>query len=38
VNEWNAFLKRYANVLAQRAGKRQPPVPPNGTQNTDTEN
>ncbi|MDR1172549.1 MAG: DUF6261 family protein [Bacteroidales bacterium] len=27
-NEWNAFLKRYADVLAQRKGKQQPPVPP----------
>jgi hypothetical protein len=28
-NEWNAFLKRYADVLVQRKGKQQPPVPPN---------
>jgi hypothetical protein len=36
VNEWNAFLKRYADVLAQRAGKHHP-VPPNVLQDTDTE-
>ncbi|MDR1153563.1 MAG: DUF6261 family protein [Bacteroidales bacterium] len=30
-NEWNAFLKRYADVLAQRAGMHHPPVPPAGT-------
>jgi hypothetical protein len=37
VNEWNAFLKRYANVLAQRGGKHQPPVPPNTPQASDTD-
>jgi hypothetical protein len=36
-NEWNAFLKRYADVLAQRTGRHHPPVPPNGTQDTDAE-
>jgi hypothetical protein len=30
VNEWNAFLKRYSDVLAQRQGKHQPPVSPTG--------
>jgi hypothetical protein len=34
-NEWNAFLKRYADVLAQRTGKHHPPVPPNVPENTD---
>jgi hypothetical protein len=37
-NEWNAFLKRYADVLAQRQGMHHPPVPPNVLQNPDTEN
>ena len=31
-NEWNAFLKRYADVLAQRQGKRQTAVPPDVSQ------
>jgi hypothetical protein len=38
VNEWNAFLKRYADVLAQRTGMHHPPVPPNVLQEPDTEN
>jgi hypothetical protein len=37
VNEWNAFLKRYANVLAQRTGMHHPPAPPNVLQDPDTE-
>jgi hypothetical protein len=37
VDEWNTFLKRYTDVLAQRQGKHHPPVSPNVPQNTDTE-
>jgi hypothetical protein len=39
VNEWNAFLKRYADVLAQRQGKhpKHLPVPPNVSQTPDTD-
>ncbi|MDR1097262.1 MAG: DUF6261 family protein, partial [Tannerella sp.] len=36
-NEWNAFLKRYADVLAQRTGQHQPPVPPNVLEDPDTD-
>jgi hypothetical protein len=35
-NEWNAFLKRYADVMAQRQGKHHPPVLPN-VSDTDIE-
>jgi hypothetical protein len=37
VNEWNAFLKRYADVLAQRQGMHHPVPPPNVLQDADTE-
>jgi hypothetical protein len=33
VNEWNAFLKHYANVLAQRQRRRRPVPPPNDSEN-----
>jgi hypothetical protein len=37
VNEWNAFLKRYADVMAQRTGMHHPPAPLYEAQDTDTE-
>jgi hypothetical protein len=37
VNEWNAFLKRYADVLAQRAGMHHPVPPPNVLEEPDAD-
>jgi hypothetical protein len=37
VNEWNAFLKHYADVLAQRQGRHHPVPPPNDSQTPDID-